>query len=96
MRDMKGFFPNLFLGWLGPGGGRPAWLVMLLAAMASGALYTVAWAVLVLLARGGALFAEEGVFSQVLLSERDCGGNPGPNPSYATSPKSLRYCMGLL
>lgn len=60
MRDMKGFFPNLFLGWLGPGGGRPAWLVMLLAAMASGALYTVAWAVLVLLARGGALFAEEG------------------------------------
>ncbi|WP_368286112.1 hypothetical protein, partial [Enorma massiliensis] len=25
----------------------------------------------------------------------DCGGNPGPNPSYATSPKSLRYCMGL-
>ena len=27
---------------------------------------------------------------------RDCGGNPGPNPSYATSPKSLRYCMGLL
>ncbi|MBM6756904.1 hypothetical protein H6A18_10370 [Collinsella tanakaei] len=36
------------------------------------------------------------VFSQVVLSRRDCGGNPGPNPSYATSPKSLRYCMGLL
>ena len=26
----------------------------------------------------------------------DCGGNLGPNPSYATRPKSLRYCMGLL
>ena len=26
----------------------------------------------------------------------DCGGNLGPNPSYATKPKSLRYCMGLL
>lgn len=27
----------------------------------------------------------------------DCGGDPGPNPSYAASrPKSLRYCMGLL
>lgn len=27
----------------------------------------------------------------------DCGGNLGPNPSYAASrPKSLRYCMGLL
>lgn len=33
-------------------------------------------------------------FTEELL--RDCGGNPGPNPSYATSPKSLRYCMGLL
>lgn len=29
--------------------------------------------------------------------ERDCGGDLGPNPSYAASrPKSLRYCMGLL
>ena len=27
---------------------------------------------------------------------RDCGGNPGPKPSYAARPKSLRYCMGLL
>ena len=26
----------------------------------------------------------------------DCGGNLGPNPSYAARPKSLRYCMGLL
>ena len=27
----------------------------------------------------------------------DCGGDPGPNPSYAAGrPKSLRYCMGLL
>ena len=26
----------------------------------------------------------------------DCGGNPGPKPSYAAGPKSLRYCMGLL
>ena len=26
----------------------------------------------------------------------DCGGDPGPNPSYAARPKSLRYCMGLL
>ena len=27
----------------------------------------------------------------------DCGGDPGPNSSYAASrPKSLRYCMGLL
>ena len=40
--------------------------------------------------------AGEGVFSQAKLSAWDCGGNPGPNPSYATSPKSLRYCMGLL
>ena len=32
----------------------------------------------------------------LLFANRDCGGNPGPNPSYATSPKSLRYCMGLL
>ena len=38
-----------------------------------------------------------GVFSQACLSVGDCGGNPGPNPSYAASrPKSLRYCMGLL
>ena len=30
-------------------------------------------------------------------TDRDCGGDPGPNPSYAASrPKSLRYCMGLL
>gem|GEM_PF-5498935 len=30
-------------------------------------------------------------------TDRDCGGNLGPNPSYAASrPKSLRYCMGLL
>ena len=36
------------------------------------------------------------VFCQVELSKRDCGGNLGPNPSYATRPKSLRYCMGLL
>ena len=37
------------------------------------------------------------VFSQVFLSERGCGGNLGPNPSYAANrPKSLRYCMGLL
>ena len=27
---------------------------------------------------------------------RDCGGIVGPNSSYAASPKSLRYCMGLL
>ena len=26
----------------------------------------------------------------------DCGGNLGPNSSYAARPKSLRYCMGLL
>ena len=38
-----------------------------------------------------------GVFSQACLSVWDCGGNLGPNPSYAASrPKSLRYCMGLL
>ena len=36
------------------------------------------------------------VFSQAWLSAWGCGGNPGPKPSYATSPKSLRYCMGLL
>ena len=31
------------------------------------------------------------------LLKEDCGGDPGPNPSYAASrPKSLRYCMGLL
>ena len=39
---------------------------------------------------------DQGVFCQLDLSKGDCGGNPGPNPSYATSPKSLRYCMGLL
>ena len=37
-----------------------------------------------------------GVLGSMVYAERDCGGNPGPNPSYATSPKSLRYCMGLL
>lgn len=43
-----------------------------------------------------------GSLEQMAAAERayeegwDCGGNPGPNPSYATSPKSLRYCMGLL
>ena len=37
-----------------------------------------------------------GVFRQPLVSQRDCGGNPGPKPSYAARPKSLRYCMGLL
>ena len=36
------------------------------------------------------------VFCQVDLYGGDCGGNLGPNPSYATRPKSLRYCMGLL
>jgi hypothetical protein len=36
------------------------------------------------------------VFRQVGVSSWDCGGNLGPNPSYATRPKSLRYCMGLL
>ena len=31
------------------------------------------------------------------FTERGCGGDPGPNPSYAASrPKSLRCCMGLL
>lgn len=36
------------------------------------------------------------VFCQVEVVRWDCGGNLGPNPSYATRPKSLRYCMGLL
>lgn len=36
------------------------------------------------------------VFRQEDLSKRDCSGNPGPKPSYAARPKSLRYCMGLL
>ena len=37
------------------------------------------------------------VFCQAEVNGRDCGGDPGPNPSYAASrPKSLRYCMGLL
>ena len=30
------------------------------------------------------------------FTRRDCGGNLGPNSSYAARPKSLRYCMGLL
>ena len=30
------------------------------------------------------------------MTKWDCGGNLGPNPSYAARPKSLRYCMGLL
>ena len=38
----------------------------------------------------------QGVFCQVDLYGWDCGGNLGPKPSYATRPKSLRYCMGLL
>ena len=43
-------------------------------------------------------YARQGidVFCQVDLYGGDCGGNLGPNPSYATRPKSLRYCMGLL
>ena len=37
------------------------------------------------------------VFDEEDPSKGDCGGDPGPNPSYAASrPKSLRYCMGLL
>ena len=31
-----------------------------------------------------------------LSTKGDCGGNIGPNSSYAARPKSLRYCMGLL
>jgi hypothetical protein len=34
------------------------------------------------------------VIEDLNLTTRDCGGNPGPNPSYAAKPKSLRYCMG--
>lgn len=30
------------------------------------------------------------------LPSWDCGGDLGPNSSYAARPKSLRYCMGLL
>ena len=37
-----------------------------------------------------------GVSATVKTTIWDCGGNPGPNPSYAARPKSLRYCMGLL
>lgn len=40
---IKGFVPNLFLSHLGVSEKRPAWYVMLLAAMASGALYTAFW-----------------------------------------------------
>lgn len=45
---------------------------------------------------GHEAWVESVVFGQVKVSERDCGGDPGPNPSYAARPKSLRYCMGLL
>ncbi len=37
-----------------------------------------------------------GVSANLKLTTWDCGGNPGPKPSYAARPKSLRYCMGLL
>ena len=36
------------------------------------------------------------VSANLKLTTWDCGGNPGPKPSYAARPKSLRYCMGLL
>jgi hypothetical protein len=36
------------------------------------------------------------VFVKNYVSAWGCGGNPGPKPSYATGPKSLRYRMGLL
>lgn len=50
MRNMKGFFPNLFLAWPGVSGQRPAWFIMLLAAMASGGVYAAAGLALMLLA----------------------------------------------
>ena len=40
---------------------------------------------------------DEIVNGNLEATSRDCGGELGPNPSYAASrPKSLRYCMGLL
>lgn len=37
------------------------------------------------------------VFDSIKFAGWGCGGNLGPNPSYAASrPKSLRCCMGLL
>lgn len=37
------------------------------------------------------------VFDSLEVAGWCCGGDLGPNPSYAASrPKSLRYCMGLL
>ena len=43
------------------------------------------------------LLATRNVVSvNLFFTSWDCGGNPGPKPSYAARPKSLRYCMGLL
>ena len=39
---------------------------------------------------------ERAVSVNLFFTSWDCGGNPGPKPSYAARPKSLRYCMGLL
>ena len=36
------------------------------------------------------------VYGTVKVDTGDCGGNPGPNSSYAARPKALRYCMGVL
>ena len=48
MTRYKGLFPRLFMDRMG-GSGRPAWFVLLLAAMASAAAYVVVWAAIVAL-----------------------------------------------
>ncbi len=44
----------------------------------------------------GGVLRLPGVFSQIKVDCWDCGGNLGPNTSYAARPKSLGYCMGYL
>ncbi len=46
--------------------------------------------------RRGASRGPGGVNANLRFTVWDCGGNLGPNSSYAARPKSLRYCMGLL
>lgn len=48
MHSMKGLVPRLFLTQIGVDARHPAWFVMLLAAMVSGAVYSAAWLVAML------------------------------------------------
>ena len=79
----------------GPGA-KGAWPQLLLAALSMGVLMGSIGASRLQEHFGTPLFAPCVCLVKPDFRVWDCGGNLGPNPSYATKPKSLRYCMGLL